>query len=79
MVGWHHQLIGHESGQTPGDREGQGSLTGCPEVGMMGKGNDCSWQTDLRLLCGDKKNFKYIIVLIVQHGDYTEKSPNYRP
>ena len=43
MVGWHHQLIGHESGQTPGDREGQGSLAGCPEVGMMGKGNDCSW------------------------------------
>ena len=26
MVGWHHQLNGHESEQTPGDREGQGSL-----------------------------------------------------
>ena len=25
MVGWHHQLNGHESEQTPGDREGQGS------------------------------------------------------
>ena len=26
MVGWHHQLNGHEFGQTPGDGEGQGSL-----------------------------------------------------
>ena len=23
MVGWHHQLNGHEFEQTPGDREGQ--------------------------------------------------------
>ena len=27
MVGWHHQLNGHEFEQTPGDGEGQGSLT----------------------------------------------------
>ena len=26
MVGWHHQLNGHESEQTPGDSEGQGGL-----------------------------------------------------
>ena len=26
MVGWHHQLNVHESEQTPGDGEGQGSL-----------------------------------------------------
>ena len=26
MVGWHHQLNGHEFEQTPGDREGQGKL-----------------------------------------------------
>ena len=26
MVGWHHRLNGHESEQTPGDSEGQGSL-----------------------------------------------------
>ena len=26
MVGWHHGLNGHESEQTPGDSEGQGSL-----------------------------------------------------
>ena len=26
MVGWHHQVNGHEFEQTPGDSEGQGSL-----------------------------------------------------
>ena len=29
MVGWHHRLDGHESEQTPGDREGQGTLVSC--------------------------------------------------
>ena len=29
MVGWHHQLSGHESEQTQGDSEGQGSLECC--------------------------------------------------
>ena len=29
MVGWHHQLDGHESEQTPGDGEGQGSMVCC--------------------------------------------------
>ena len=34
MVGWHHQLNGHEFEQTPGDSEGQGSLACCsPWVG----------------------------------------------
>ena len=29
MVGWHHQLNGHEFEQTSGDSEGQGSLACC--------------------------------------------------
>ena len=29
LVGWHHRLNGHESKQTLGDREGQGSLECC--------------------------------------------------
>ena len=29
MVGWHHQLNGHEFEQTPGDGEEQGSLACC--------------------------------------------------
>ena len=39
MVGWRHQLNGHEFEQTPGDSEGQGSLAccspwGCKELDM---------------------------------------------
>ena len=33
MVGWHHQLNGHESEQTLGDGEGQGSLVCCSPEG----------------------------------------------
>ena len=33
MVGWHHQLNGHEFEQTPGDDEGQGSLVCCSPWG----------------------------------------------
>ena len=29
MVGWHHQLNGHEFEQALGDSEGQGSLACC--------------------------------------------------
>ena len=29
MVGWHHQLDGHESEQAPGDGDRQGSLVCC--------------------------------------------------
>ena len=31
--GMHHQLHGHESEETPGDGEGQGSLAGCSPWG----------------------------------------------
>ena len=33
MVGWHHQLNGHESEQFPGVGDGQGSLVGCSPWG----------------------------------------------
>ena len=33
MVGWHHQLNGHEFEQTPGDGEGQGNLVCCSPWG----------------------------------------------
>ena len=29
MVGWHHQLDGHEFEQAPGDGDGQGSMACC--------------------------------------------------
>ena len=34
MVGWHYQLSGHKSEQTPGDSEGQGSLACCCPWGI---------------------------------------------
>ena len=33
MVGWHHQLNGHEFEQTLGDGEGQGGLICCSPCG----------------------------------------------
>ena len=33
MIGWHHQLDGHEFDQAPGDGEGQGSLACCSPRG----------------------------------------------
>ena len=33
MVGWHHQLDGHEFEQAPGVDEGQGSLACCSPWG----------------------------------------------
>ena len=42
MVGWHHWLNGHDFEQTPGDREGQGSLACCsPWVAKS-----CTWLSD---------------------------------
>ena len=43
MVGWHHQLNGHEFEQTPGDSEGQGSLACCSSWGHK------EWDTTERL------------------------------
>ena len=34
MVGWHHQLNGHEFEQAPGDGEGEGSLACCSPWGL---------------------------------------------
>ena len=33
IVGWHHQLDGHEFEQAPGDSEGKGSLVCCSPWG----------------------------------------------
>ena len=35
MVGWHHQLNGHESEPTPGDSEAEGSLACCSPWGSQ--------------------------------------------
>ena len=33
MIGWHHQLDGHDFEQTPGDGDGQGRLVCCSPRG----------------------------------------------
>ena len=45
MVGWHHHLNGHESEQTLGDGEGQGSLACCSPWGC--KESDTTERTEL--------------------------------
>ena len=52
MVGWHHQLNGHEFEQTPGDGGGQGSLAcccpwGCKESDITEQSNN----NNSRCLC----------------------------
>ena len=53
MVGRHHQLNGHEFGQTPGDGEGQGSLVVLQSIGAQGVGHNLATQrqTAARELC----------------------------
>ena len=36
MVGWHHQLNGHQFGWTPGVGDGQGGLVSCGSWGSWG-------------------------------------------
>ena len=38
MIGWHHQLNGHEFEQTRGDSEGQRSLVCCSPWGLKESG-----------------------------------------
>ena len=53
MVGWHHQLDGHEFEQAPGDVGGQGSLVCCNPWGL--KESDTTEQ----LNNNSKRNIQY--------------------
>ena len=55
MVGWHHQLNGHESEQTLGDSEGQGSMGRCSPQGC--KESEMTWWLN------NKNNNKGILLL----------------
>ena len=52
MVGWHHLLNGHESEQTLGDREGQGSLVCCSPWGH--KASDTTEQLNNKIQMASK-------------------------
>ena len=52
MIGWHHQLSGHEFEQAPGGDEGQGNLTccspwGCKELDATKRLNNYSLESGL--------------------------------
>ena len=48
MVGWHHQLNGHEFEKTPGVGDGQGSLVCCSPWGLKESDTTEDW-TELNL------------------------------
>ena len=59
MIGWHHQLNGHEFEQALGDGEGQGSLMccspwGCKESDMTDQLNNNKWWISLICSIGTK-------------------------
>ena len=43
MVGWHHQLDGHEFEQAPGIGEGQGSLACCGPWARLSDWTELNW------------------------------------
>ena len=63
MVGWHHWLPGHESEQTPGDSEGQGSLVGLSPWGC--KEWDMTERLNNRRLLGGTDYYAYKVLRIV--------------
>ena len=52
MVGWHHQLDGHEFQQAPGVGDGQGILTYCNP-----------WGCRVRQDCATELNFSTLSIL----------------
>ena len=45
MVGWHHQLSGHEFQHTLGDSEGEGRLA-CCSVGLQRAGHNLATENN---------------------------------
>ena len=50
MIGWHHRLIGHGFGWTPGDGDGHGSLACCSLWGCKTSDTTRDW-TELNWVC----------------------------
>ena len=65
MVGWHHQLDGHEFEQAPGVGDGQGSLAccspwGCKELDMTEQMNYLIYSIQTEQSYMNVKNFLLI-------------------
>ena len=60
MVGWHHQLNGHEFEQVPGDGEGQGSLACCSPWGCK-ELDTIEWLNNNKYIkCSSKHKDSYV-------------------
>ena len=53
MVGWHHQLGGHESAQALGEGGGQGNLAGCSPWGHKESDMTERLNDNKRLIAGE--------------------------
>ena len=62
MVGWHHQLNGHEFEQTLGDGEGQRSLVCCSPGGCR-VGQDCAAEQQQQQQQNQKKELEKLKVV----------------
>ena len=51
VAGWHHPLDGHESEQTQGDGDGQGSLACCSPCGGRERDTTERLNNNLQSLC----------------------------
>ena len=81
MVGWHHQLNGHEFKQAPGDGEGQGSLACCSPWGCkdsdktewLNNNNKLTWAGSTTLflfLVHFPLEFYYFILKVLWSGTH---------
>ena len=68
MVGWHHQLKGHESEQTPGVVDGQGSLACCSPWGHKELDMISNW-TELILFWCSRYCFSFVLSSKVNKPD----------
>ena len=64
MVGWHHQLNGHEFEQVPGDGGRQGSLACCSPWGLK------VWDTTERLNSQNKDSGPHLLAAPVCFGSH---------
>ena len=62
MVGQHHRLNGHESEQTPGGCEGQGSLVCCSPWGRK--------ESDMTQQLNNNNNIPHLVLLTIHGGSY---------
>ena len=66
MVGWHHQLNGHEFGQVPGVGDGQGSLACCSPWGHKESDTTEQLSTQHTAWCSEPKSRSVELLTRVQ-------------